>query len=81
MTDAHYHRGGYATFLSLGDREFRFYGIHPWEAADFGEAARLPLHRRPRGPHRGISGVFRAPLRLCRRACPQRAIGLLGRAV
>ena len=33
MTDAHYHRDGYATFLSLGDREFRFYGMHPWEAA------------------------------------------------
>ena len=33
MTDAHYHRDGYATFLSLGDREFRFYGVHPWEAA------------------------------------------------
>ena len=40
MTDAHYHRGGYATFLSLGDREFRFYGVHPWE-----EAARVPLPR------------------------------------
>ena len=40
MTDAHYHRGGYATFLSVGDREFRFYGVHPWE-----EAARVPLPR------------------------------------
>ena len=38
MTDAHYHRGGYATFLSLGDREFRFYGVHPWEAARAGHA-------------------------------------------
>ena len=38
MTDAHYHRGGYATFLSLGDREFRFYGVHPWEAARAGRA-------------------------------------------
>ena len=31
MTDAHYHRDGYATFLSIGDREFRFYGLHPWQ--------------------------------------------------
>ena len=38
MTDAHYHRGGYATFLSLGDREFHFYGVHPWEAARAGRA-------------------------------------------
>ena len=38
MTDAHYHRDGYATFLSLGDREFRFYGVHPWEAARAGRA-------------------------------------------
>ena len=38
MTDAHYHRDGYATFLSLGDREFRFYGMHPWEAARAGRA-------------------------------------------
>ena len=38
MTDAHYHRGGYATFLMLGDREFRFYGVHPWEAARAGRA-------------------------------------------
>ena len=32
MNDAHYHRGGYATYLSLGDCEYRFYGVHPWEA-------------------------------------------------
>ena len=38
MTDAHYHRDGYATFLSLGDREFRFYGLHPWEATRAGRA-------------------------------------------
>ena len=42
MTDAHYHRDGYATFLSLGDREFRFYGVHPWEAA---RAERAPYQR------------------------------------
>lgn len=32
MSDAHYHRDGYATFLSLCGREFRFCGIHPWES-------------------------------------------------
>ena len=36
MTDAHYHRDGYATFLSLGDREFRFYGLHPWQVLNEG---------------------------------------------
>ena len=38
MTDAHYHRDGYATFLSVGDREFSFRGVHPWEAARAGRA-------------------------------------------
>ena len=38
MPDAHDHRDGYATFLSLRDREFRFYGVHPWEAARAGRA-------------------------------------------
>ena len=32
MSDAHYHRDGYATFLSLCGREFRFCGSHPWES-------------------------------------------------
>ena len=40
MTDAHYHRGGYATFLSVREREFCFRGVHPWEAAD--ASARRP---------------------------------------
>ena len=40
MTDAHYHRDGYATFLSVGDREFSFRGMHPWEVAD--ASARRP---------------------------------------
>ena len=30
MTDVHFHRAG-ATFASLGGREFRFCGIHPWD--------------------------------------------------
>ena len=32
MTDAHFHRGGYATFLALDGEERRFWGLHPWEA-------------------------------------------------
>ena len=51
MTDAHYHRDGYATFLSLGDREFRFYGLHPWQALDLGEAALLPLRENLSADH------------------------------
>ena len=32
MTDAHFHRGGYATFLSDGGTELKFFGVHPWQA-------------------------------------------------
>ncbi len=32
MTDAHFHRGGYATFLAIDGEERRFWGLHPWEA-------------------------------------------------
>ena len=32
MTDAHFHRGGYATFLALDGEERRFWGLHPWES-------------------------------------------------
>ena len=32
MTDAHYHRDGYPTFLRTSEREMRFYGFHPWQA-------------------------------------------------
>ena len=37
MTDAHFHRSG-ATFASVGGREFRFCGVHPWDA----ESADIP---------------------------------------
>ncbi len=58
MTDAHYHRDGYATFLSLGDREFRFYGLHPWQALDLGEAALLPLRENlSADPHAGVGEI------------------------
>ena len=58
MTDAHYHRGGYATFLSLGDREFRFYGLHPWQTLNLGEAALLPLRENlSADPHAGVGEI------------------------
>ena len=58
MTDAHYHRDGYATFLSLGDREFRFYGLHPWQALDLGEAALLSLREKlAADPHAGVGEI------------------------
>lgn len=31
MTDAHFHRNVYETFLSLDGREVRFHGLHPWQ--------------------------------------------------
>ena len=34
MTDAHFHRNQYETYLVRDGREVRFFGIHPWEAAD-----------------------------------------------
>ena len=58
MTDAHYHRGGYATFLSLGDREFRFYGLHPWQVPALGEAALLPLREKlSADSHAGVGEI------------------------
>jgi len=33
MTDAHFHRSVYDTYLSFGAREMRFFGRHPWQAA------------------------------------------------
>ena len=56
MTDAHYHRDGYATFLSLGDREFRFYGLHPWEAAR-GESAMELRAALEADPHAGVGEI------------------------
>ena len=58
MTDAHYHRDGYATFLSIGDREFRFYGLHPWQALALGEAVLLPLRENlSADPHAGVGEI------------------------
>ncbi len=58
MTDAHYHRDGYATFLSLGDREYRFYGLHPWQALAFGEAALVSLREKlSADPHAGVGEI------------------------
>ena len=41
MTDAHFHRAVYATFLSVDGREMRFAGVHPWEAAAADAPARV----------------------------------------
>ncbi len=34
MTDAHFHRNVYDAYLSLDGREWRFFGVHPWQAGD-----------------------------------------------
>ncbi len=39
MTDAHFHRNVYDTFLVCEGREFRFLGYHPWQAADLADPA------------------------------------------
>ena len=65
MTDAHYHRDGYATFLTLRDREFRFYGVHPWEAA-----------RAERAPYQGDECV--AELRAALEADEHAGVGEIG---
>lgn len=36
MTDAHFHRNGFETFLSCAGREFMFCGVHPWQAGGDG---------------------------------------------
>lgn len=33
MTDAHFHRDGF-TFASCSGKDFRFCGVHPWDAVD-----------------------------------------------
>ena len=65
MTDAHYHRDGYATFLTLRDREFRFYGVHPWEVA-----------RAERAPYQGDECV--AELRAALEADEHAGVGEIG---
>ena len=37
MTDAHFHRSGYPTFLRTPEREVRFYGFHPWQVDEFAD--------------------------------------------
>ena len=80
MTDAHHHRDGYATFLSLRDREFRFYGVHPWEAAraerapyQGGECAADASARRPYQ-----DGEFVAELREALEADAHAGVGEIG---
>jgi TatD DNase family protein len=54
--DAHYHRDGFATFFSLEGREFRFCGVHPWqaEAVDDPLAVLAPLAD---DPHAGVGEI------------------------
>ena len=33
MIDAHFHRNVYDTFLAVDGKEYRFYGVHPWQCA------------------------------------------------
>ena len=44
MTDAHFHRAG-VTFASLNGTEFRFCGIHPWDAGSVDLDAELARFR------------------------------------
>lgn len=37
LTDAHFHRNIYDTFLSVDGQEFVFHGFHPWQVDDLGE--------------------------------------------
>ena len=41
MTDAHFHRNGYDTFLDAEGMEVRFVGLHPWQVEDVDADARL----------------------------------------
>ena len=45
MTDAHFHRSG-ETLASLGGREFRFCGVHPWDAGTVDIAEAVARFRR-----------------------------------
>ena len=33
MTDAHFHRNGFDTFLVTNGHEVAFHGLHPWQTA------------------------------------------------
>ena len=80
MTDAHYHRDGYATFLTVGGREFRFYGVHPWEAARAGRApyqgGECAADASARRPYQ--DGEFAAELRAALEADAHAGVGEIG---
>lgn len=54
--DAHYHRNGFDTFLALEGREFRFYGIHPWQAETV-EDPEVLLAACAEDPHAGVGEI------------------------
>ncbi len=56
MTDAHFHRHGFDTFLRVGESECRFFGLHPWQA----EEAEVPgdlLARLEADPAAGVGEI------------------------
>ena len=69
MTDAHFHRNTYETFLSSNGHEIRFFGLHPWQLADIPDgsvASLLPeIRARVEGvraalladPHAGVGEI------------------------
>lgn len=61
MTDAHYHRNTYDTFLSLEGREVAFFGIHPWQSVEFGNPRAEVMEELRRclaeNPHAGVGEI------------------------
>ncbi len=41
VTDAHFHRNGYETYLTLAGREVCFFGVHPWQVTEGVDTADL----------------------------------------
>ena len=61
MIDAHFHRNVYDTFLTVDGKEYRFYGIHPWQCASLAagdsEALRLCASALKDDPHAGVGEI------------------------
>ncbi|MGN0847186.1 MAG: TatD family hydrolase [Kiritimatiellia bacterium] len=57
MTDAHYHRNEFETYLCLRGREFRFAGVHPWQAADAGPRLSDVAAQLEGDPHVGVGEI------------------------
>ena len=61
MTDAHFHRNTYDTFLFLEGREVAFFGVHPWQSDTCGIPCAdivSDLRRRlAENPHAGVGEI------------------------